>query len=87
MQQRPLDAPEYLAAWVHEQLAEDPAYAELGIGVKVTPGTLVLTGAVATPERRDEIGRAVAAMVDGYDVRNDLTVPNCVEPDQPELLP
>lgn len=78
-------SPEYLGGWLHDRLAED-GLSELGIGVKVTADLVVLTGVVATPERRDDVERAVRDLVPDLRVRNDVVVSEFDEPTVPEAV-
>lgn len=80
------EAPEYLAAHIAERLAEDGRTSEQGISVRVTAGHVMLTGTVATAERRDEIGRVAASLAPAYVVCNHIAVLPCAEPQEPERL-
>jgi hypothetical protein len=80
------EAPEYLASRIAERLAADPQVAELGIRVTVKPRWLLLSGVVATPERRDEILRIVGQEAPGTEIRSDITVAEAAEPTDQEIL-
>jgi osmotically-inducible protein OsmY len=75
---------EYLRSHLREQLAHEAG--ELGIGVDIVDGRLVLTGVVATPERRELAGRIARAMCEDHPVVNEIRVqpPEC--PAAPERL-
>ena len=78
--------PEYLASHLAERIAEDPEIAELGIHVTVKPGWLLVSGAVATPERREAILRVIEAEAPDVDVRSDITVVEATAPGEEEVL-
>lgn len=78
-------SPEYLGGWLHDRLAED-GLSELGINVKVTGDLVVLTGVVATPERRQWVEQAVSELVPDLRVRNDVIVSEFEEPTVPEAV-
>lgn len=78
---------EYLGEHVRNALAHDPRVADLGISVTVEPGTVRLSGEVATEERREAAAVVTREMLDGIEVRNEVTVSACDEPDATENLP
>jgi hypothetical protein len=61
---------EYLVAHANEALATDPSTAELELDVSVDGREVVLTGTVATPERRAAVAEVVAKALPGREVRN-----------------
>lgn len=75
---------EYLAEHVREALAHDPRVADLGITVTVEPGTVRLSGEVATEERREAVGVVAREVGTGYEILNDVTVTACEEPNAVE---
>jgi osmotically-inducible protein OsmY len=75
---------EYLAEHVRDAMAHDPRVADLGITVTVGPGTVRLSGEVATEERRDAVAIVAREVVTGHQVLNDVTVTACEEPNDVE---
>ena len=65
---------DYLVAQVQEQLARDQRTAELEIDVRLEDGTVVLTGTVATPERKAALQEIVADVLPDRPVENLITV-------------
>jgi len=80
-------ADEYLAEHVRDALAHDRRVAELGISVTVEPTAVRLSGQVATEERRDAAAIVAGEVLAGREVRNDVTVAACDEPNGVENLP
>ena len=78
---------EYLAQHVREALAQDPRVADLAITVTAEPGRVYLSGEVATEERRNTIGAVAGELLPDHDVRNQVTVTDCREPEGVENLP
>lgn len=78
---------DYLAEHVRDALAHDARVADLGISVTVEPGTVRLSGEVATDERRDAAALVAGEILAGRQVRNEVTVSACDEPDATENLP
>jgi osmotically-inducible protein OsmY len=68
------DAPVYVAAHIHEALAEDPRVAEPGIEVTVAGDRVFLTGTVMTATQREAAGELTRSLVDGLEICNDLEV-------------
>jgi hypothetical protein len=79
-------APEYLASHIMERLAADPSTAELGVRVTVRPGWLLVSGVVATADRREQILRVVREEAPDLEVRSDITVADAAEPTDEEIL-
>jgi hypothetical protein len=65
---------EYVEAEVQRLLAEDTAVAEQGITVTRREHTLVLTGEVETPARRDQILHLLAEHLPGVAVRAEIGI-------------
>ena len=61
---------EYLVARAHDALVRDPRTGELELDVAVDGGVVVLSGAVATPERQAACAEVVAKALPGREVRN-----------------
>ena len=61
---------EYLVARAHDALVRDPRTGELELDVAVDGGVVVLSGAVATPERQAACAEVVATALPGREVRN-----------------
>ena len=78
------DPDEYGLAALHAALAEDEQTAELGLDVQVRGGTLYLTGAVATEERKTAAGRLAEQHAGALTVQNDLQVEHPRPPDDAE---
>lgn len=76
----------YLIERVREALAHDPRVAELGISVTVTGDAVLLTGDVATAERREAVAEVVEPLLEGRTLHNGVTVASLAEVDQREEL-
>ncbi len=76
----------YVVARVAEALAADERTSELGVEVTVAGGSVHLTGAVPTAQRRDAVAAVAAEVVPDRDVVNDVTVPELPEPAAVEEL-
>ena len=76
----------YLVERVREALAHDPRVAELGIRVRVAGDTVLLTGDVATPERKEAVSEVVAPLLEGRRLENGLTVATLDETDTEETI-
>ncbi|MFE3002725.1 BON domain-containing protein [Nocardia sp. NPDC059246] len=66
--------PQYDTAHVHRALAEDPRTSELGVQVRLQAGIVVLTGAVATEERRRQVELVVREQLPESRIRNEVRV-------------
>lgn len=77
---------EYRIARLRERLAGDDV-AELGVRIELRGETVLLTGALPTAVRRDEILRVAREELAGLVVRTDLTTPSAEAPDRRERLP
>ena len=76
----------YLVERVREALAHDPRVAELGIAVTVSGDSVLLTGDVATPERKAVVSEVVEPLVEGRTLHNSVTVASLAEVDVEENL-
>lgn len=65
---------EYLLARVQERLAQDQRTAELEVDVCFDDGAVVLSGTVATPERRAALVDVVADVLPGRPIHNRIEV-------------
>jgi osmotically-inducible protein OsmY len=72
MSEPPADA--YLAERIRSALAQDPRVNELGIQVVIVGGRAVVTGSVATAERKDGIASVIHEQFPALTVQNDVTV-------------
>src|SRR5262245_40099745 len=79
---------EYLAERVRQALVEDPRAAELDVQVELVNAaeTVVLTGCVATPERRRAIEEVAREVLPDRRIDNRTVVGNYPESDQTEHL-
>ena len=83
------DTPEpepYLAERIRDALACD-GVAELGISVSVSGDRVLLTGDVATAERKQAVTEAAAPLVEGRTLHNAVTVAHLTEPEEREEIP
>lgn len=77
----------YLVARIREALAHDPRVAELGVSVTVAGENVLLTGNVATAERKAAVGEIVGPLVGDRVLHNGVTVAMLSEVDAKETLP
>ncbi|MER5204108.1 hypothetical protein [Streptomyces sp. NPDC002825] len=77
---------EYRIARLRERLAGDEV-AELGVRIELRGDSVLLTGALPTAGRRNEILRLAREELTGLVVRTDLTTPSADAPDHVEQLP
>lgn len=84
MPDEPLDG--YDAEHIREQLIADPRTSALDVQVRLAAGALVLTGNVASEERRSTIADVVAELAPDVEIRNDLSVTQMTEPDGQEVV-
>ncbi|HET7876216.1 MAG TPA: nucleotidyltransferase [Methylomirabilota bacterium] len=68
------EAEHHLAARVHAALATDPRTSDPHVSVVAAGGEVVVSGRVATPERREAIDAVLREMVGGGRVRNEVEV-------------
>jgi hypothetical protein len=78
---------EYLVGELQEALAQDPRTGELGLDVKAVDATVVLSGAVATPDRRDAVLTVAQEFVHDRPVQAEITVTEPSAPNQMEDVP
>jgi osmotically-inducible protein OsmY len=74
---------DYVAGHVQEALTQS---GETDVHVRADGGRLLLTGTVTTDERREVSGRIASSLAAGLELRNDITVLHCTEPDDDEVL-
>ncbi|MEU5694958.1 BON domain-containing protein [Actinosynnema sp. NPDC020468] len=79
-------AEQYLAARLRRALAEDPRTAELGVRVTVRGDNVLLSGDVASPERRAELEAVVHDVAPEVTVLDDVKVVPVGEPDGSEEI-
>ena len=77
---------EYVEAEIQRLLAEDTAVAEQGITVTRREHTLVLTGAVETPARRDQILHLLAERFPGAALRAEIGITRAEPPADAEEI-
>jgi osmotically-inducible protein OsmY len=77
----------YLVERIREALAHDPRVAELGVSVTVAGDNVLLTGNVATAERRAAVDAIVAPLVGDKILHNGMTVAELSEAETHETLP
>jgi len=80
------DADAYVAERVRTALAEDPRVGELGIAVRIEHGRLVLTGEVATDERRAAVETVAREQAPGTQIDNRVSATILGEPGEPETF-
>jgi osmotically-inducible protein OsmY len=76
----------YLVERVRTALAEDPRVGELGIAVTVEDGRLVLSGEVATAERRAVVEAVAREVARGHHVDNRISAVLLGEPGEAEAV-
>lgn len=76
----------YDAEHIREKLIADPRTNALDVQVRLAGPALVLTGNVASEERRSLIADVVAELAPGVEVRNDLSVTDMTEPEGQEVV-
>ena len=82
----PDEMSDYVCARVEHALAVDERTAELGLTVTETDGELVVSGSVATPDRRDAVTLVASEAAHGQPVRNEVDVVELPAPSQVEPL-
>jgi hypothetical protein len=80
------EAREHLVARVLEALAEDPRVGEVELDVRLLDETIVVSGTVSTPARRDAISTVLSERFPGQRVDNRTGLPPLGEPDEAERL-
>ncbi|WP_306362732.1 BON domain-containing protein [Nocardia sp. CC227C] len=78
--------PQYLVANLRRAFAEDPRTAELGVQVTIRGSVVVLSGEVASAERRRELETVVREHAPKLRVHNDVRISDPVVPAEPEEL-
>jgi osmotically-inducible protein OsmY len=83
-----MDEPQtpYDAEHIRDALIHDPRVSELDVHVRLVNDTLVVTGNVATEQRRDAITRVVTELVGDAEIRNDVTVTDLSAPSGQEVV-
>ena len=76
----------YDAEHIREQLIADPRVNALDARVELAGSALVVTGNVATEDRRQMIADVVAELAPGVEVRNDVSVTSFAEPTDQEVV-
>ncbi|WP_367129754.1 BON domain-containing protein [Saccharothrix sp. HUAS TT1] len=69
-----MTAEQYLSARLRQALAEDPRTTELGVRVTVRGDTVLLSGDVASPERRAELEAVIHDVAPELKVLDDVKV-------------
>jgi osmotically-inducible protein OsmY len=77
---------DYKLARVHDALAHDERTSELSIEVHQRGPVLVLTGTVATEERRDHIVEVVTESAPEAQIRNEIEIVDLSPPTRMEPL-
>jgi Uncharacterised nucleotidyltransferase/BON domain len=77
---------EYLVGKLQEALAQDPRTGELGLNATAEKGTVVLSGTVATPDRREAVLTVAREIAGDRPIQADISVPELPAPDEMEDL-
>jgi osmotically-inducible protein OsmY len=77
---------QYLIERVREAMAEDPRVGELYVQVSIVAGKVVLSGTVATAERKEAMTELVHELLPGHEVHNLTTVSSLSEPPESERI-
>lgn len=72
----------YVAERIKRALAEDPRTHELAVRAEIEGDTVVLRGEVAGAERRQLVAEVGAAAAPGMAVRNEVSVPEVLPPEE-----
>jgi hypothetical protein len=78
--------PQYLVAHLRTALAEDPRTAEQGVRVTVRGEHIMVSGDVATEQRRSEVSEVISQYAPGIVIHNDIRVVCADEPTRREEL-
>jgi osmotically-inducible protein OsmY len=81
-----MTAPQYVVAHLRSALASDPRTAEQGVRVTVRGTHVMVSGDVATQQRREEVSSVISEAVPDMVVHNDVRVVNADEPTRREEL-
>lgn len=76
----------YDAEHIRDALIHDPRVNELDVHLRQVNDTLVVTGNVASEQRRDAITTVVAELAGDVKVRNDVTVTDLSAPPGQEVV-
>ena len=76
----------YLVEHIRDALAHDPRVSQPGISVTVAGDKILLSGEVATPERKTAATEVAEPLAEGRAVHNALTVSALSEPPDREDL-
>ena len=82
----PAEPDAYLVEHIRDALAHDPRVSQPGISVTVAGGKILLSGEVATEERKAAAGDVVEPLAEGRAVHNALSVPSLSEPADRESI-
>jgi Flp pilus assembly secretin CpaC len=77
----------YLVEHVRDALAHDPRVGELDVTVEVEGETVVLSGSLSSPERRQAAAEVARDLLPDHQVRNETSVAEFDEPTEAEHLP
>jgi len=78
--------PQYLVAHLRTALAEDPRTAEQGVRVTVRGEHIMVSGDVATEQRRTEVSEVISQNAPDMVIHNDIRVVCADEPTRREEL-
>ena len=76
----------YDAEHIRDALIHDPRVNELDVHVRLVSDTLVVTGNVASEQRRDAITQVVAELAPDVALRNDVSVTDLSAPSGQEVV-
>jgi putative nucleotidyltransferase-like protein/BON domain-containing protein len=82
----PVAHDEYLVGKLQEALAQDPRTGELGLNATAEEGTVVLSGTVATLDRREAVLTVAREIAGDRPIQANLSVPELSTPDEMEDL-
>ena len=77
---------EYAVGRLQEALAQDPRTNELGIDAVLSEGSVVLSGTVATPDRREAVLAVARKILGGRPLREEITIAEVAAPQPAEDL-
>jgi len=87
MADKPADLDPYLAEHVREALAQDARVGELGVDVEISGETVILSGTLTTPERREAAAAVVHDLLPDHQIRNETEIADVPESTEVEHLP
>jgi hypothetical protein len=76
----------YVEAHVREALAEDDRVGEMGLDVRVSHGTITLSGAVLSAERHDAILEVVRELVPEMTIDDEISIQPSHDAGEPEVV-